>query len=163
MALAQSVFQADSIAVGSAAVGLNGVGPGKCGGTEKAPAKARALLVGPIHQTNGDGRLAVVVLCQTAQHLETGEDAKAAVEPAAVGNGVEMTAKNKGPIGVAAKGRPGVSRGIEVVLHRQLRQLALKPGSRLEPGFAPGDALRSMIVRGERPKLLKIGNCSAWV
>ena len=74
-----------------------------------------------------------------------------------------MTAKNEGAIGVAAKSGPGVAGGIEVVLHRQLCQLALEPGARLEPGFAPGNALRSVIVRGERAKLLKIRNCSARV
>ena len=163
VALAQRVFQADSVAVGAAAVGLDGVRSGKGGGAEEAAAEARAFLVGPIHQANGDGRLAVEVLRQTAQHLEAGEDAKAAVEPAAVGDGVQMTAEDEGAIGVAAQRRPGVPGGVEVVLHRQLGQLALKPGSRLEPGFAPGDALRSMIVRGQRAKLLEIGNGSAWV
>src|SRR5271165_3647037 len=111
VALAQSIFQADAIAVSPAPVGLNGLRPGKCGGTEEAAAKARALLVGPVHQANGDRRLAVEVLRQTTQHLETGEDAEAAVEPAAVGNGVKMTAKNESPIGIAAKSRPGVARG----------------------------------------------------
>ncbi len=53
--------------------------------------------------------------------------------------------------------------GIEVVLHRQLCQLALKPGARFEPGFAPGDALRSVIVRRERAKLVQIRNGSVWV
>ena len=153
MALAQSIFQADAVAVCSAAIGLYGVGPGKCGGTEEAAAEARALLVGPIHQANGDRRFAVVVLCQAAQHLETGEDPEAAVQPSAVGDGVQMAAEDEGAIGFAAQRRPGVSRGIQVVLHRQLGQLALKPGARLEPGFAPGDALRPVIVRGERAKL----------
>ncbi len=74
-----------------------------------------------------------------------------------------MTAKDEGPIGIAAQRRPGVARGIEVVLHRQLRQLALKPGPRLEPGWAPGNALRSVIVRGQRTKLLKIRDGSARV
>jgi hypothetical protein len=50
-----------------------------------------------------------------------------------------------------------------VVLHGQLRQLALKPGPGFEPGWRPGDALRSMIVRCEGTKLFKIGDGSAWV
>ena len=74
-----------------------------------------------------------------------------------------MTPEDEGAIGFAAKRSPGVSRGIEVVLHRRFCQLALKPGARFEPGFTPGDALRSVIVRRERAKLLKIGNGSVWV
>ncbi len=60
VALAQSIFEANTIAVRSAAIGLDGVGPGKCRGTEKAAAKASPLLVGPVHQANGDRRFAVV-------------------------------------------------------------------------------------------------------
>ena len=74
-----------------------------------------------------------------------------------------MTAQDEGPLGLAAQRRPGVPGGVEVVFHRQLRQLGLKPGSRLEPGFGPGNALRPVIIRGERTKLLQIGNGSAWV
>src|SRR5271168_87085 len=74
-----------------------------------------------------------------------------------------MTAEDKGAIGFATERGPGVSRGIEVVLHRQLCQLALKPGARFEPGFAPGDALCSVLVRGERAKLVQVRNGSTWV
>jgi hypothetical protein len=49
------------------------------------------------------------------------------------------------------------------VFHRQLRQLALKPGPGFEPGWRPGDALRSMIVRCEGTKLFKIRDGSARV
>ena len=74
-----------------------------------------------------------------------------------------MTPEDEGAIGFATERGPGVSSGVEVVFDRQLCQLALKPGARFEPGFAPGNALRPVIVRGERTKLLKIRNCSAWV
>ena len=74
-----------------------------------------------------------------------------------------MTAKDECAIGIAVQRGPGISRGIQVVFHRQLGQLALKPGARLEPRFAPGNALRPVIVGGERAKLLKIGNGSVWV
>jgi hypothetical protein len=163
MALPQSIFEADSIPVRSAAIGLYGVGPGKCRRTEKAAAKASPLLVGPVHQANGDRLFAVVVLGQATEHLEAGEDSQAAIEPTAIGNGVEMTPEDESTIRVAAKRGPGVPRGIEVVLHRQLCQFALKPGARFEPGFTPGDALRSVIVRRERAKLVQIRNGSVWV
>ena len=84
------------------------------------------------------------------------EDAKAAVEPAAVGHRIQMTAQDEDPVGLTAQCRPRVPSGIHVVLHRQLRQLALKPCSSLEPRFTPRDSLRSMIIRGQRPKLLEI-------
>ena len=67
-----------------------------------------------------------------------------------------MTAQDEDPLRLAAQCRPRVPSGIQVVLHRQLRQLALKPCSSLEPRFAPRDSLRSMIIRGQRPKLLEI-------
>ena len=43
-----------------------------------------------------------------AQDLETGENAKAAIEPAAIGNGVKMAAQDKRPIRLAAQRRPGI-------------------------------------------------------
>jgi hypothetical protein len=101
VALAQRILKADSVAVGTAAVGLDGVGSGKGGGAEEAAAEARPLLVGPIYQANGDGRLAVEVLCQTAEDLEGGENSETAVEPAAVGDGIKMTAEDQGAVGVA--------------------------------------------------------------
>src|ERR1700733_2197026 len=94
LALPERVLQPDSIAVCSTAVGLNAVCPGKGGRTEKATPEPRALLIRPIHQPNGNGGPAVEVLCEAAQHLETGENSERAVEPAAVGDGVEMTAEN---------------------------------------------------------------------
>ncbi len=92
----QGILEADAIAVGAAAVGLNTVRAGECGGPEEAAAEARALLVGPVHQANGDGRLAVEVLSQRAQHFECGENAQCAIEPAAVGYGVKMAAQDEG-------------------------------------------------------------------
>ncbi len=74
-----------------------------------------------------------------------------------------MTAEDQGPIRLSAKSRPGVAGGIQVVLHWQFRQLALEPGPRLEPRRTPGDALRPMIIRGERTKLLKVRDRSASV
>ena len=46
--------------------GGDGMRAGECGGPEEAAAETRAFFVGPVHQTNGDGRPAVEILCQTA-------------------------------------------------------------------------------------------------
>jgi hypothetical protein len=43
----------------------------------------------------------VEVLCQTAEDLEGGENSETAVEPAAVGDGIKMTAEDQGAVGVA--------------------------------------------------------------
>ncbi len=136
---------------------------GKGRGAEQAPAEARAFLVRPIHQANRDGRPAVEVLCQAAQHLESGENAKGAIQPTAIGNGVKMTAQDESPLRITLQSRPGIAGGVKVMLHRQPRQFALKPGASLEPGWSPGNPLRSVVVRGQRTKLPQIGDSSARI
>src|ERR1700722_7900624 len=86
LALTQRILQANPLAIGTAAVSLDGLCAGERGRTKQAAAEPGALLVSPIHQANGDRRLAVVVLCQTTQHLEAGQNAERAVEPTPVGD-----------------------------------------------------------------------------
>ena len=71
LALPQGVFEADAVAIGAGAIGLNGVRAGEGGGPEEAAAEARAFLVGPVHQANGEGRPAVEVLGQSGAGLRT--------------------------------------------------------------------------------------------
>src|ERR1700679_3116336 len=153
LALPQGILQPDSIAIRPSAIGLDAVRPGKGRGAKQAPAEARAFLIGPIHQANSDRRPAVEILNQTAQPLESGKNAKRAIHPAAIRNRVKMTPQDEDPLRIALQSRPGIACGVEVVLHRQPRQLALKPGARLEPGWTPRNPLRPVVVRGQPAKL----------
>ena len=69
--------------------------PGECRGTEETAAKSRALLVRPIDQADGDRRLAVVLFRDAAQHRERGHHAESTVQPAAIGNRVEVAADDQ--------------------------------------------------------------------
>ena len=60
MLCAASAASRRSIAIGADAVGRDSVCAGECRGAEEAAAEARAFLVGPVDEANGDGRLAVV-------------------------------------------------------------------------------------------------------
>ena len=57
-AAAQRFFQANTVLVGAFAIGLDRVCSRKGGGSEQAPAEARAFFVGPVDQTYRDRRAA---------------------------------------------------------------------------------------------------------
>ena len=89
-------FEGDAVAVGAGAVGGDGVGSGEGGGAEERAAEARAFLVGPVDQADGEGRTAIGVAGDGGEDFERGDDAERAVEPAAVGDGVEVAAEDEG-------------------------------------------------------------------
>ena len=89
------VFQLHAIAIRAAAIRCDGVRSRECGGAKQAAAKTRALFIGPIHQPDGDGRLAMELVGEAAQHFKAGQHVKAAIKPAAVGNGIEMAADDQ--------------------------------------------------------------------
>jgi hypothetical protein len=74
-----------------------------------------------------------------------------------------MAAQDEGLLRLAGERRPGVAGRVEVMLYRQLGQLVLKPGARLEPGGGPGNPLCSVVIGSERAKLLQVGNGFARV
>ena len=59
-AVAQGVFEANAVAIGAAAVGVDRVSAGEGGGAEQTAAEARAFFIGPVDEADGDGRAAVV-------------------------------------------------------------------------------------------------------
>src|ERR1700733_15861127 len=67
-----------------------------------------------------------------------------------------MAPKDKSAIGIASKGRPGVSGSIIVMLYRKFVQLALEPRARFEPGWTTCNTLGTVIIRSQGPKSFKI-------
>ena len=57
-------------------------------------------------------------------------------------------------LGCSPQRGPAISRGIVVVLYRQALDLGLKPFASFEPRFRPRDALRSIVVGGQRAQFL---------
>jgi len=68
---------------------------GKSRGAEETAPETRALFVGPIDKADGNGGLAVVLLGNPAQDGVCADNSETAVEPTAVGHGVEMAAENE--------------------------------------------------------------------
>jgi hypothetical protein len=120
-------FESCSLAVGASAVGVDGLGSGEGGGAEETAAEASALFVSPIDELNGAGRPAVVLACEMFEDLKPGEDAEAAVEPSAVGNGIQMTAEHERAFGRTGESDPVVPGGVIVMFDRKAGELLLEP------------------------------------
>ncbi len=155
---AKSVFQLDAIAIGAAAIRGDGVRSGKCGRAKQAAAKTRALFIGPIDKTNGDGRLAVKFIGEAAKNFEAGKDIQAAIKPAAIGDGIEMAADDQRFFGGAGKRDPIVARGVVMMLDGKIFEFIGEPFARFEPGVGPGNALSAIFVGGESAKFFEFGN-----
>jgi len=111
-AAAQRVFEFDAIAIGADAVRRNRMCTRKGGRAEQATAEARAFFVGPVDDTNGDGRLAVEFVVESAKNLEGGNDVERAVEPATIGHGIEVATDEKTFFGCTGESDPVVARGV---------------------------------------------------
>ena len=96
----ERVGQGDAVAVGQPAHGVGVERAGAGARAEQAAAEARALLVGPVDELERErARLGG----ERAQHLERGDDAERAVEPAAVGHRVEVAADDHEALVVAGR------------------------------------------------------------
>ena len=156
--LLQRVRQSDAVLVLQAAR-LVHVEVARAGGrAEQALAEARAFFVGPIHQADGDGRLALVLGVDAAENFHPGQHVEAAVEPAAVGHRIHVAADQQRTLGFAAQGRPEIAGGIGVDFDGQRRELLPQPGARLDPLPREGDALRAVFVGGEAAQFLEFGH-----
>ena len=153
-AACDSVFQADAVFVGAAAVGFDGGGAGECRRAQQAAAKARAFFVRPIHHAHGDRRPSRKLFRKTAQHFETGRNAQAAIQPSAVRHGIQMAAEDQRLLRRTRQRGPAIAGGIVMMLHGQSLDLGLKPFARLEPGIRPRDALRAVVVGGQCAQFL---------
>ena len=149
-----SLGERDAVAIGQLAQ-LVLVGHRASGGrrAEERAAEARALLVRPVDEPDGDGRRPV--LRDSAENLRACEDVEAAVEPAAVRDGVHVTADQDGPVGIAAQRVPVVPGRVALDLERQVGQRLGEPGAPLRPGVRPRDALLAVLVAGQRSQLPK--------
>ena len=108
----ERVDERDAVAVLDVAdaAGLEGAG-GEARAEQRAP-EARALLVGPVDERDGHGRLAGGR--ERAQDLEPAEDAQRAVEPAAVGDRVHVAAEDHRPLARPGEDGPEVARLVDV-------------------------------------------------
>ena len=113
----QRVRQADALLVDEPPrlVEVEVAGAGR--GAEEALAKAGSLLVGPVDHADGDGWLPGVLRTDPPEHLDAGKQAEAAVEPAAVGNGVDVAADHDRAVGRSGQCRPEVAGGVLVDLN----------------------------------------------
>ena len=128
--------------------------PGRRRGAEQRPSEPRPLLVGPVHEPDRDGRRAHGR--DVAEHLGAGEDVEAAVEPAAVRDGVHVPADQDGAVGRAAQRVPVVAGLVALDLEREVGERVCQPGATARPGLRPRDALGAVLVTRERSQLLQV-------
>jgi hypothetical protein len=125
-----------------------------CARAEQAAAEAEPLLVGPVDEP--DGRLRPTLLSDPAQDLEPREHVQAAVEPASVGDGVEMSAHQDCAVRVAGQRRPEIAGLVHFDLHRQVLELLPEPAAGEGPPLRPTNPLRAVRVAGQRVQLLQL-------
>jgi hypothetical protein len=156
-------FESGAVAVGSNTIGVDGLGSSEGGGAEEAAAEAGALFVGPVDELDGAGWATVVLACEMLEDLKPGENAEAAVKPAAVGNRIQMTAEHERAFGGSGQSNPVVPCGVVVMFDGEPAELLLEPCTRAQPDGRPRDALGSVFVRGQRTKLLQMHDDSASI
>ena len=88
----QSGFQGDAVFVLTDTVCRDGIRACKRRRAQQASAETRAFFVRPVHYANGDGRAAVELFSKAPQDFEAAEHAQRAIQPAAIGHGIEMPA-----------------------------------------------------------------------
>ena len=158
LACGQRVGQRGPIGVGERAHVGGHQGPGGRRGPDQAAAEPRALLVGPVDEAHADGQRAAATL-QLSHDLEGGEQAEDAVQPAAVGDGVDVRADDQEPVGFAvdaAHRLPAASvwgsRPISSSLARSHRRAPSHAGvqaSRSAPGEPPAALLGELVEVGD--------------
>ena len=153
--LAQRVGQRDAVRVDAPAQLVLVVHrPRARARAEEAAPEARALLVRPVDEP--DGHLRLALLGEAAHHLDAGQHVQAAVEPAAVRDGVHVAADQQLPLRAAAQREPLVARLVDLVLEREAGELAAQPLAAALPGLRPRDALRAVLVARELAELAKL-------
>ena len=100
----------------------------------------------------------MVLLVDSAQDGQAGQDAEAAVQPAAVRHGIQVTAEDQGLRRVSREGDPVVPGGVLVLFDGQIRQFLPVPAAGLQPGVGPGDSLCAVFVAGQGAELLELGD-----
>ena len=91
----------------------------------------------------------VPVLGDSPQHLGSGDDVEAAVEPAAVPDRVDVTADQDGSLRVAGQRPPVVAGFVALTIERQPVEQPVEPGPCSVPRVGPRDPLRTVLVARE--------------
>ena len=124
--------------------------------TEQTAAEAKALLVGPVDESHG--RLRPALAGDPAQDLQPRQHVQTAVEPAAVGDGVEMPADQHCPLRVTRQRSPEIACLVRLHPHGQGLELLPEPAACQQPGLGPTDTLSTIGVPGQRVQLLELCN-----
>lgn len=158
-------FGAEGVGEGDAVFVFEGGGFGEVevagagGGAEEAFAEAGAFFVGPIDESDGDGWAVGVGGGEVAEDGESGEGAETAVEPAAVGDGVDMAADEEGAFGLTGESGPEVAGLVAVGFDAgDGVDLLLEPGSSGAPSGGEGDTLGAVFVPCERAEFFEFGD-----
>ena len=128
---------------------------------DQAESEAGTFLVGPVDKLDRErGRAAGG---QRAEHLQRRQHAEAAVEPAAIRNGVDVAADDEGLRRAALERRPQIAGLIDLDADREVRQQPALPLARSGPGIGPGQPLGAALVSGELRELAQLGDHSPRV
>jgi len=152
----ECVDEASALLVGEIADFFDFEAGARGGGAEEAVAKARAFFVGPVYEFESDGRFFIAGIA--AESFESGDDAEGAVEPAAVGDGIEMAAYYDSFVGGAGKSDPVVAGGVCFRGEADLCEFGAEPFASGAPDGAPGEALGAVGGGGEGGEFAEIGD-----
>src|SRR5919199_262946 len=149
----QRIRQGDALAILEPAYGVGVERAGHSAGAKEAAAEAGPLLIGPVDQAEGRGRGRLRV---QAQHLQRRRNAEAAVQPAAVGHGVDVGANHDDVGHLAGEGRPQVAGLVDLDHAWQFGELGAQPVARLLPLGRPAEAPRAIRAAGQRRQLAQV-------
>ena len=121
---------------------------------EQAAAEPGSLLVCPVDEANGDRRPAF--LGYAAQDLDPRDDVEGSVEPASVGNGVDVAADEERLLGGSCQREPLVSGLVGLLGDAEWLELPGEPFARPHPRVRPGDALGALLVARELAELVQL-------
>ena len=125
---------------------------------EQTFSKARPFFISPIDEPDRHGRFAGVLGVEASENLDPGQHIEAAIEPAAIGHRVDVTANEQGAVTLAAQRAPEIARGVGMNHHRQRREFFPEPGAGLGPGRSERHALRAVFVAGQGAQFLEFGD-----
>ena len=131
---------------------------GAGGRSEKTLAESRPFLIRPIDETDRDRGPAVVLRMDAAKNFDGGQRVQTAVEPAAVRDGIDVSADEERLRRFAAQGCPKVPGFIGPNIRAERFEFFPEPGPRFRPRLGESHALRAIFVAGEFPKFFEFCN-----
>ena len=154
--LGQRVGEARALAIDEVAHGVGDEAAAGARRPEQAAREARALFVGEVHDGQRDGwrRTAAVA----AERLDAGQHAERAVEPAAVGHGIEVAADDDGLGSRAGQRDPVVAGDVGLGAQPIAGQPLVEPAARVTPHRPPRHPLGTLGVARPRRQGAEVGN-----